>query len=91
MPRWGVMSVTYFELSARNAKRQARDYLVYFATVVLAAALLCAFNGLLLSGEVQTLSKSMNMMPLMLGMASAVVVCVFGWLVSYATFQLAGL
>ena len=85
MPRWGVMSVTYFELSARNAKRQARDYLVYFATVVLAAALLCAFNGLLLSGEVQTLSKSMNMMPLMLGMASAVVVCVFGWLVSYAT------
>ena len=77
--------MTYFELSLRNAKRQARDYLVYFATVVLAAALLCAFNGLLLSGEVQTLSKSMNMMPLMLGMASAVVVCVFGWLVSYAT------
>ena len=79
------MSVTYFELSLRNARRQARDYLVYFATVVLAAALLCAFNGLLFSGEVQTLSRSMNMMPLMLGMASAVVVCVFAWLVSYAT------
>ena len=40
LPRWGVMSVTLSELSLRNAKRQARDYLVYFVTVVMAAALL---------------------------------------------------
>ena len=44
--RWEVMSVTLSELSLRNARRQARDYLVYFVTVVMAAALLYSFNGL---------------------------------------------
>ena len=34
-----MMSVTLSKLSLRNAKRQARDYLVYFITVVMAAAL----------------------------------------------------
>ena len=48
------MSVTLSKLSLRNAQRQARDYLVYFVTVVMAAALLYAFNGLVFSQEVQT-------------------------------------
>ena len=38
LPRWEVMSVTLSKLSARNAKRQTKDYLVYFVTVVMAAA-----------------------------------------------------
>ena len=50
------MSVTLSELSLRNAKRQARDYLVYFVTVVMAAALLYSFNGLVFSQEIITLS-----------------------------------
>ncbi len=77
--------MTLSKLSFRNAKRQARDYLVYFATVVMAAALLYAFNGLLFSQELRTLSKSMELLPLMLALASVAVVCVFGWLVAYAT------
>lgn len=77
--------MTLSELSLRNAKRQARDYLVYFVTVVLAAALLYAFNGLIFSPEVQTLSSGMKQLPMMIALASAVVVCVFGWLVAYAT------
>lgn len=84
-PRWGVMSVTLSELSLRNARRQARDYLVYFVTVVLAAALLYAFNGLIFSPEVQTLSSGMKQLPTMIALASIVVVCIFGWLVAYAT------
>ena len=79
------MSVTLSELSLRNAKRQAKDYLVYFVTVVMAAALLYAFNGLVFSREIATLSKWMDMLPLMIVLASIVVVCVFGWLVAYAT------
>ena len=79
------MSVTYFKLALRNARRQARDYLAYFATVVLAAALLYAFNGLVFSREVQDLSRSIRNLPLVVVLASAVVVWVFGWLVSYAT------
>ena len=84
-PRWGVTSVTLSKLSVRNAKRQARDYLVYFVTIVMAAALLYAFNALVFSREISTLSQSMKTLPIMIAMASAVVVCVFGWLVAYAT------
>ena len=79
------MSVTLSELSLRNARRQARDYLVYFVTVVMAAALLYAFNGLVFSQEVRSLSASLSSLRLTLVLASIVVVCVFGWLVSYAT------
>jgi len=79
------MSVTLSELSLRNARRQARDYLIYFATVVMAAALLYSFNAVTFSGEIKTLSEGMNTLPVMIAMATVVVVCVFGWLVSYAT------
>ncbi len=85
LPRWGVMSVTLSELSLRNAKRQAQDYLVYFVTVVMAAALLYSVNGLVFSQEIITLSKGISVLPLMIVLASVVVVCVFGWLVAYAT------
>ena len=84
-PRWGVMSVTLSELSLRNAKRQAKDYLVYFVTVVMAAALLYSFNALTFSREIAALSIMMKTLPLMIAMATVVVVCVFGWLVAYAT------
>ena len=77
--------MTLSKLSARNAKRQTKDYLVYFVTVVMAAALLYSFNGLVFSQELSTLSNSISTLPLMIVLASVVVVCVFGWLVSYAT------
>lgn len=57
------MSVTLSKLSLRNARRQARDYLVYFFTMVLAAALLYSFNGLAFSGEIGTLSENMELLP----------------------------
>lgn len=84
-PRWGVMSVTLSELSLRNAKRQARDYLVYFVTVVMAAALLYAFNGLVFSDEVRSMSERMDQLPVVIVLASIVVVGIFGWLVAYST------
>ena len=77
--------MTLSKLSLRNAKRQAQDYLVYFATVVMGAALLYSFNALVFSREISTLSQSMAMLPMMIVLASIVVVCVFGWLVAYAT------
>ena len=77
--------MTLSKLSLRNARRQAKDYLVYFVTVVMAAALLYSFNALTFSQEIKTLSKSMEMLPVMIALATVVVVCVFGWLVAYAT------
>ncbi len=77
--------MTCFKLSLRNAERQAQDYLVYFATMVMAAALIYVFNGLAFSNEVQRLSQALAPLPLVIVFASIVVVGIFGWLVSYAT------
>lgn len=77
--------MTLSKLSLRNAKRQAGDYLVYFFTVVMVAALIYAFNGLIFSAEVQSLSKQMAQVPMMIVLASIVVVCIISWLVSYTT------
>lgn len=82
---WGVTSVTLSKLSLRNARRQARDYLVYFVTIVMAAALVYAFNGLVFSRELLNLSSMMDSLPLMIVLASAVVVCIIGWLIRYTT------
>ena len=76
--------MTLSELSLRNAKRQAADYLVYFVTIIMAAALLYAFNGLVFSGEIRELYSMMSSLPMAIVPASLVVVCICGWLVSYA-------
>lgn len=82
-PCWGVMSVTLFKISIRNAKRQAKDYLVYFVTVTLAAALIFAFNALASSQELVRLSQAMTSLPVVIVLASLVVTFVIGWLVHY--------
>lgn len=75
--------MTLFRLSLRNAQRQARDYLVYFVTIVMAAALSYAFNGLVFSEEIQTLASALKALPVIIVLASIVVVCIIGWLVQY--------
>ncbi|ODR33472.1 hypothetical protein BEI60_25530 [Eisenbergiella tayi] len=82
-PCWEVISVTLSKLSLRNARRQARDYLVYFVTIVMSAALIYAFNGLVFSQEIRRLSAALEVMPLIIVLASIVVVCIIGWLVQY--------
>ena len=77
--------MTLSELSLRNARRQAKDYLVYFVTVVMAAALLYSFNALTFSQEIKILAEGMDTLPLTIALATVVVTCVFGWLVAYAT------
>lgn len=77
--------MTLSKLSLRNAKRQAGDYLVYFVTIVMAAALIYAFNGLIFSEEVQELSQLLKSLPLTIVLASMVVVGIIRWLVSYTT------
>ena len=85
LPCWEVISVTSFKLSLRNAKRQAGDYLVYFITIIMSAALLYAFNALIFSPEIQDLSVLMKSLPITIVLASIVVVCIIGWLVQYTT------
>jgi len=75
--------VTLSKLSLRNAKRQAQDYLVYFITIILSAALIYAFNGLVDSQEIQRLSQMMESLSIIIVLATIVVVFVIGWLVNY--------
>ena len=77
--------MTLSKLSLRNAKRQTGDYLVYFVTVTITAALLYACNGLIFSPEIQELSHMMKTLPITIVLASIVVVCIIGWLVQYTT------
>ena len=77
--------MTLSKLSMRNARRQAQDYLVYFVTIVMAAALVYAFNGLVFSQELLALSSMMEAMPVVIVLASILVVCIIGWLVQYTT------
>ncbi|MFR6328464.1 MAG: FtsX-like permease family protein [Eisenbergiella sp.] len=74
--------MTLSKLSLRNARRQARDYLVYFVTIVMSAALIYAFNGLVF---LNPLSAALEVMPLIIVLASIVVVCIIGWLVQYTS------
>lgn len=75
----------FFKLSLRNAKRQARDYLVYFVTLVMASALMYSFNSLIFLEDVQMLAKNIASLSVIIVFASIVVVCIIGWLVSYTT------
>ncbi len=77
--------MTLFNISLRNARRQAGDYLVYFVTVVLSAALIHAFNGLVFSQELLALSSFMESLPVFIIMTSILVICVMGWLIHYVT------
>ncbi|MDR0948857.1 MAG: ABC transporter permease [Lachnospiraceae bacterium] len=77
------MSVTLSKLSLRNAHRQTKDYLVYIITIIIAASLIYAFNGLVFSEEILTLSGILKSLPFVMVLASIVVVCIIGWLVSY--------
>lgn len=77
--------MTLFKISLRNARRQAGDYLVYFVTVVLAAALIHAFNGLVFFRELLSLSPFMKSLPIFVIMISIMVICVIAWLIHYVT------
>jgi len=78
------------ELSFRNAKRQAKNYLLYFITLVLAAAMLYSFNSFVFSETFDQLSSLVsevekNGMLSTVIIYSALIVIVMGWLVSYMT------
>lgn len=78
------MSVTLFKLSLRNARRQAKDYLIYFITIILSVSMLYAFNALVVSDEIQNLSEMMKAsMPWIIAISSIAVVIIIGWLLNY--------
>ncbi|MCL2254484.1 MAG: FtsX-like permease family protein [Lachnospiraceae bacterium] len=77
------------KLSLRNARRAAKDYVVYMITMTIFAALMFAFNSMLLSRDIANLSDDVPMMAIMLGLATFFIVIIIAWLIRYMiTFML---
>lgn len=72
-----------FKLSYRNAKRQAKDYIIYFTTIVLTIALIFSFNSLVFSKDVIELSNLMKNFQSAIYIVTIFVVFVMGFLINY--------
>ena len=67
------------KLSFRNAKRQAKDYVIYFITIVMAVALLFSFNSIAVSQDIAELSSTMkNFSKAIIGINLVIVLSWFG-------------
>lgn len=69
-------------LALRSARRQLREYALYFLTLACTAAFLYAFNALCFSESVRAL-PGLEVLPYMIAAASALLVLIMGWLVGY--------
>lgn len=76
------------KLSLRNAKRQVREYSIYFATIIISIAMLYSFNNFIFSNTFQQLSRAFsdsgdNGSTYIVVFYSCIIVLVVGWLISY--------
>ena len=71
------------KLAFRNVLRSARDYMVYFLTMMLVTAIMFAFHSLIFSEEIKQLSESSLILHVFIGMASFFVVLIMAWLINY--------
>lgn len=71
------------KLSLRNAKRQARDYIIYFITVVISVSLMFAFNLIASSGDIRELSSYMEDFSTAIQAISFIIVLVMAWIINY--------
>lgn len=70
------------QLSRRNARRQVREYALYFITLTCTVSFLYAFNALLFSDSVKSLPE-MQVLPYMIVAASLLIVLITGRIISY--------
>ena len=71
------------KLALRNVRRSAKDYLVYFFTMTVVVALMFAFNSLLFSKEIRDSFQGVEIMEVMLGLATFFIVLIIAWLINY--------
>ncbi len=69
-------------LSLRNARTQAREYALYFITLICTVSFLYAFNTLLFSDSVKSLPE-MQVLPYMIVAASVLIILITGRIISY--------
>lgn len=71
------------KLAFRNVKRSARDYLVYFLTMTFVTALMFAFNTVIFSKDLQGRVSDVDMMQMLIILATVFVVIIIAWLINY--------
>jgi len=70
-------------LMLRNAKRQAREYLIYFVTMILSVSIIYAFNALTFLSEIQYAIQTDMVIRLLFSVISVIIVIVLSWLTGY--------
>ena len=71
------------KLSFRNAKRQAKDYVIYFITVIISVALMFSFNSIAVSEDIKELSTYMEYFSKAITAISVIIILVMAWLINY--------
>ena len=71
------------KLSFRNAKRQAKDYCIYFITVIISVALMFCFNSIATSNDISELSSYMASFSKAIAGISIIIILVMAWLINY--------
>ncbi|MCI9017094.1 MAG: FtsX-like permease family protein [Clostridia bacterium] len=71
------------KLSFRNAKRQAKDYCIYFITVIISVALMFSFNSIATSNDISELSSYMEYFSKAISGINILIVLVMAWLINY--------
>jgi len=71
------------KLSLRNAKRQAKDYIIYFITVIISVSLMFAFNLIASSNDIKELSSYMEEFSTAIHAISFVIVLIMAWIINY--------
>lgn len=71
------------KLSFRNAKRQAKDYCIYFITVIISVALMFSFNSIATSNDISELSSYMASFSKAISGINILIVLVMAWLINY--------
>lgn len=70
-----------YKLSFRNVRRMAKEYQIYFITMMLITALMYAFNTLIFSKDIQL--DENGVLQIMTGIATFFIVLVVAWLINY--------
>ncbi|MDO4274768.1 MAG: ABC transporter permease [Eubacteriales bacterium] len=71
------------KLALRNAKRSLHDYFVYLLTMIIITTMMFAFDSMIFSEDIRTISREAGMMGMMIGLMTFFIVLIIVWLVHY--------
>lgn len=74
----------YAKLALRNIKRSARDYIIYFITIILTVMLMYSFLALGFSPDIASMSENMSMLTSGIVALSILVALISSFIISYA-------